>query len=88
MKRPKFIQNLIDKISYIRHDAALKVEEVKAAKESDALQDFMSVENQKKLVAEYNLIQEKKSTLTRSQRKMIEDNVSYLIQKGILQIDI
>lgn len=86
MKRPKFIQNLIDKISYIRYDAALKVEEIKAVKENDVLQNLMSVENQKKLVTEFNLIQEKKSTLTRSQRKMIEDNVSYLIQKGILNI--
>lgn len=47
---------------------------------------IMTEEYIKNLVAENNLIQEKKSKLSKNQRDIVQAKVKYLIQTGRLQI--
>lgn len=44
------------------------------------------IESYQDLIAEYHLIQEKKSKLSRSQRDFVEYRIKHLILKGHIQI--
>ncbi|WP_445453100.1 hypothetical protein [Flavobacterium sp. 25HG05S-40] len=58
----------------------------KQRKVAETEKDVKQTEEMKSLVIEYNLIQEKKSTLSRRERDRVENKIAGLIASGKLQV--
>lgn len=85
MNIPNSIKSLKAKLTAIRLKAALALKEKIKHKQ---LKRPMSIEMKKAIVAEFNLIQEKKSKLSKNKRDFVENQISYLIHTGQLQVKI
>ncbi|RKS00425.1 hypothetical protein [Flavobacterium sp. 102] len=76
----KFLKNILNNWRWFKQLKSVR-------RKRRELQEQKEIEIMKSLVIEYNLIQEKKSTLSHSQRIKVEKDITSLIACGKLKVN-